>query len=151
RAMGGIVDVGIKDPRTAKKLQGLAQADLIDARVLAEGPIPIGKGWSFAVSGRRSYVDVWLKPVLEAAGTSVTAAPVYYDWQMVVRKEIDSNSSARLMFFGSDDRLELLVKNTSASGPGAGGDLSAHTGFWRFQARLENRLNKTDTLKVTAA
>jgi TonB family protein len=151
RAMGGIVDVGIKDPRTAKKLQGLAQADLIDARVLAEGPIPIGKGWSFAVAGRRSYVDTWLKPILEAAGTNVTAAPVYYDWQMLVRKEIDKSSSARLLFFGSDDRLELLVKNTTATGGGAGGDLSAHTGFWRFQGRLESKLNKTDSLKITAA
>jgi TonB family protein len=151
RAMGGIVEVGIKEPQTEKKLKGLAQADLIDARVMAEGPIPIGKGWSFAVAGRRSYVDLWLKPILEAAGTSVTAAPVYYDWQMLVKKEIDSHSTARLLFFGSDDRLELLVKNTSASGPGAGGDLNAHTGFWRFQARLENRLSKTDMLRITAA
>ena len=77
RVMGGIVDVGIKDPKK-DRLHGLAQADFIDARVLAEGPI--GKtGWNFAVAGRRSYVDLWLKPALTAAGAGVTTAPGYYD------------------------------------------------------------------------
>ncbi|WP_198104575.1 hypothetical protein, partial [Clostridioides difficile] len=85
------------------KLHGLVQADWIDARVLAEGPI--GKGWNFAVGGRRSYVDVWLKPALTASGAGVTTAPVYYDYQAVLEKDFDSRSSIRFMFFGSDDKL----------------------------------------------
>lgn len=152
RAMGGIVDVGVRDPKK-DKLHGLAQVDLVDARVLAEGPVPwLGrKGWTFAVAGRRSYIDVWLKPVLEAAGTSVSTAPVYYDWQAVVNKEFDKHTNFRLMFFGSDDRIEVLVKNVSTSAPAVGGDLSAHTGFWRLQGRFETKLGKTTDLKVTAA
>ena len=61
---GGIIDVGVRDPSPPCKdgeprhgtvtdttpggacgIHGLAQADLIDARALIEGPI--GKGWSF--------------------------------------------------------------------------------------------------------
>jgi TonB family protein len=151
RAMGGIVDVGIRDPKT-DKIHGLAQADLIDARLLVEGPIDfLGKGWSFAVAGRRSHVDVWLKPVLEALGTGVTTAPVYYDWQMVLKKELDARTNARLLFLGSDDRIDILVKNLSATAPAVGGDLSAHTGFWRFQGRLDSKLDKKTELRVTAA
>ena len=64
----GIVDVGLRNPKD--KLHGLAQVDFIDARALVEGPV-FSTGWKFAVAGRRSYVDLWLKPVLEAAGAGV--------------------------------------------------------------------------------
>ena len=79
RGMGGAVDVGIRDPKS-DKLHGMAEVDLIDARVLAEAPI-FDTGWSFLVAGRRSYFDLWLGPVLKAAGSNVTTAPRYYDYQ----------------------------------------------------------------------
>ncbi|HWL84529.1 MAG TPA: TonB family protein, partial [Polyangiaceae bacterium] len=149
RVMGGIVDVGIRDPKS-DRLHGMAQVDLIDARVMAEGPI--GKtGWNFAVAGRRSYVDLWLKPVLESANAGVTTAPVYYDYQAVVSRDIDKNQNFRLMFLGSDDRLDLLIKNVNASDPAVGGDISAHTGFWRIHARYRNRFSADTELKIMGA
>jgi TonB family protein len=148
RVMGGIVDVGIRDPKK-DKLHGLAQVDLIDARVMAEGPL--GKGWSFAVAGRRSYVDVWLKPVLESTGAGVTTAPVYYDYQAILQKDFDKNSSFRLMFYGADDRIDILVKSVSASDPSFGGGISAHTGFWRAQARYKIKISKDTEFKLTSA
>lgn len=148
RAIGGIVDVAARDPKV-DKLHGLAQVDLIDARVLAEGPI--GAGWSFAVAGRRSWVDTWLKPVLEAAGTGVTAAPVYYDYQAMVEKRWNKDQAFRMFFFGSDDRLSLLIKDSNASDPGVGGSISAHTGFWRLQGRYTQKLSQSTELKLNAA
>ena len=108
RVTGAIVDVGVRSPKVHKDkgIHGLAQADLIDARFLVEGPL-WETGWKFAVAGRRSYVDVWLKPVLEQAGAGVTTAPVYYDYQLMLQKDFDKKSSLRLFFFGSDDRLEV--------------------------------------------
>lgn len=150
RAMGGIVDVNVRDPKKDKRLHGMAQVDLIDARFLVEGPI--GKtGWNFAVSGRRSYVDVWLKPVLEGLGSGVTTAPVYYDYQAVVSRDIGKNQSFRLMFFGSDDRLDLLVKSVAGSEPSVGGSIGAHTGFWRGHARYRNKMGPGTELRVMAA
>ncbi|WP_394842496.1 TonB family protein [Pendulispora brunnea] len=149
RVMGGIVDVGIRDPKK-DRLHGMAQVDLIDARVLAEGPI--GKtGWNFTVAGRRSYVDLWLKPVLESANAGVTTAPVYYDYQAIIQKDFDKNSNFRVMLLGSDDRLELLVKNPAASDPAIGGGISAHTGFWRAQARYRNKMSADTELKIMGA
>ncbi len=150
RVMGGIVDVGLRDPRARDgKVHGLAQVDLIDARVLAEGPI--GKGWSFMVGGRRSYVDAWLGPVLAAAGSGVSTAPRYYDYQAIIAKELSSKSSFRLAFFGSDDKLEILVKGVNAQEPGLTGGLAAHTGFWRAQARYKNRFSEDTELRMTSA
>lgn len=148
RVTGGIVDVGLRNPK--KKLHGFAQVDLIDARFVAEGPI-FDTGWTFSLGGRRSYVDVWLKPVLEAAGAGVSTAPVYYDYQAILQKDIGKNQSFRFAFFGSDDRLEVLVKGVNASNPGIGGNVSFGTAFYRFQARYENRVSDETQLRVTAA
>ncbi len=167
RATGGIIDVGIRDPsppcadgkpRTGTVtdtapgatcgIHGLAQADLIDARALVEGPI--AKGWSFAAAARRSWVDAWLGPVLTASGASVTAAPVYYDWQAMVQKDWNKNQQFRVLFFGSDDRVDILTKDANASSPQLVGDISLHTMFWRVQARYKQKLGKDTELKLLA-
>jgi hypothetical protein len=149
RVMGGIVDVGIKDPKK-DRIHALAQADFIDARVLVEGPIA-NTGWTFAAGGRRSYVDVWLKPALEKSGAGVTTAPVYYDYQAMVAKDINSHSSVRFLFLGSDDRLDILIKSVNASEPGLAGGISTHTGFWRLQGRYKNKLDADTEFKLTSA
>ncbi len=150
RVTGAIVDVGVRDPKKDKKLHGLAQADLIDARVLAEGPV-FDTGWNFAVAGRRSYVDLWLKPVLEQAGAGVTTAPVYYDYQAILQKDFDKKNSLRLFFFGSDDRLSILTKTVNGSNPGVGGNISIGTAFYRFQARYLAKFSEDTELRLTAA
>lgn len=148
RVMGGIVDVNVRDPKK-DKLHGLAQVDLIDARVLAEGPV--GGGWNFMVGGRRSYVDVWLKPVLEQTGAGVTTAPVYYDYQAMLQKDLSKTSSFRVMLYGADDRLDVLIKSVNATEPGLTGGISAHTGFWRAQAQYKNKFTEATQFKLTSA
>jgi TonB family protein len=150
RVTGAIVDVGVRDPKKDKKLHGLAQADLIDARVLAEGPL-FDTGWNFAVAGRRSYVDLWLKPVLEQAGAGVTTAPVYYDYQAILQKDFDKKNSLRLFFFGSDDRLSILTKTVNGSNPGVGGNITLGTAFYRFQVRYLGKFSEDTELRLTAA
>ena len=152
RVTGAIVDVGVKDPRVRKdkKIHGLAQADLIDARVLAEGPIG-ETGWSFALAGRRSYVDLWLKPVLTKAGAGVTTAPVYYDYQAMLQRDFGPKHSLRLFFFGSDDRLEILTRTVNGSNPGIGGNITFGTAFYRLQARYLGKLSVDTEVRLTAA
>jgi len=155
RVMGGIVDVGMREPDTTCRgpygapssekgcFHGLAQVDLIDARVLVQGPLPI-KGWTFAIGGRRSWVDAWLKPVLREAGAGVTTAPVYYDYQVIAETKPSSTSRLSLRFLGSDDRLEVLIENPAAQDPGAlGGSLRFGTAFYRIQALFEADLSSS--------
>jgi len=150
RVTGGIVDVGVKDPVSPdKKIHGMAQVDLIDARLVAKGPIA-DTGWNFAIAGRRSYFDVWLKPVLEAADAGVTTAPVYYDYQAILHREW-KRQSVRFMFFGSDDRLKILIKSVNGSQPGVSGGLSFGTAFYRLQARYTNRFTDDTEFKLVAA
>lgn len=144
RVTGGIIDVGIRSPKK-DKAHGLIQFDLIDGRLLAEGPIDAKT--RVAIAGRRSWVDTWLGPVLRQAGAGVSTAPVYYDWQMMIERDVTKSTTARLLFFGSNDRLAITLNTPSASDPTAGGDISTETGFWRIQGKVETRI--TDDVKWT--
>jgi TonB family protein len=149
RAMGGIVDVGLTDPNK-KQLHGIAEVDSIDARVLAQGPV-FDTGWTFAVSGRRSWFDVWLGPLLTAVGAGVSVAPVYYDYQALIGRDLSKRSNVRFAFFGSDDRLDILIKSATGSDPTLTGGLGFHTGFWRAQAIYRNRIRDETELRFVGA
>lgn len=156
--MGGIVDVALRSPNTeclgdyGKPLDrprkgcfhGLAQIDLIDTRLLVQGPLP--GGWSFAAGGRRSWFDTWLKPVLESADAGVTTAPVYYDWQIIADKKPTPDSRVSLRFIGSDDRLKVLVSTPFSQDPVFGGNLSVGTNYYVAQAIYEGQLTRRVSL-----
>ncbi len=148
RVTGGIVDVTIRSPRK-DKFHGLLQFDLIDGRFIAEGPID--KKTRFAIAGRRSWVDAWLGPVLRKAGAGVSTAPVYYDYQMMVERDVTKDTTAKLTFYGSNDRLAITVNTPAASDPTLGGDISTTTGFWRIQGSVDHRLNENVRWRNTAA
>jgi len=149
RAQGGIVDVGLADPKK-DRLHAMAQADLIDTRALVQGPL-FDTGWRFAIAGRRSWFDTWLGPVLTAAGAGVSVAPVYYDYQAILERDLGKHSSIRFAFFGSDDRFDVVVKTASASNPDLAGTIGSHTGFWRAQALYRNRFSEQTEFRAVAA
>jgi len=148
RVQGGIVDVGLRDPK--KEYHGLAQIDLIDARLLLEGPIPGLAGWTFLAAGRRSYVDAWLGPVLSATSSGTTEAPVYYDYQFMVAKKPTPKSSFRIAFFGSSDVFKIFAP-ASASQPELAGQFAFSTAFQRLQLHYANDFGDGNRLNVVAA
>jgi len=149
RAMGGIIDVGLTEP-SSDRLHAMAQADLIDTRLLVQGPV-FDTGWKFAVAGRRSWFDVWLAPVLHAAKANVSVAPVYYDYQAIAERDLDRHSSLRFALFGSDDRLAILLQSPSTGAPDLAGEIGSRTGFWRAQALYRNKISSTTELRVVGA
>ena len=58
RFSGGIIDARFKRPR-GDRFHFRAEADVFDAGILLEGPV--GKHGTFALSGRRSYIDALLQ------------------------------------------------------------------------------------------
>jgi TonB family protein len=151
RVQGGIVDVGLRGPKEDGKYHGLLQVDLIDARAMLEGPIPLLKGWRFAAAGRRSYVDAWLGPVLKSAGAGVTQAPVYYDYQFLAETNPTADSKLRIAFLGSDDNLKILLDKPSAGEPALAGNIGLHTAFKRLQVKYTNDLGGGDRVNAVVA
>lgn len=148
RVMGGIVDVGLRKPKD-DGYHGLVQTDLIDTRAMVQGPI--ADGWSFAVAGRRSYLDAWLGPTLEAAGAGVTQAPVYYDYQALLEHNSAKAGRFRLGVFGSDDSLELLIADPAPGEPALSGSVGLKTAFQRVQLLYERELGPRDKIRTVAA
>jgi TonB family protein len=152
RVMGGIVDVSLRKPNvkcngdygkpTDKTgcFHGMAQLDLIDARLLVQGPI--SKNWSFAAAGRYSWFDRWLKPVLESTGSSVTSAPIYSDYQLIAEHNT-AKSRTSIRAFGADDRFEVIITDPAAQDPAFGGNLRFGTSFVRGQILNESKLSST--------
>jgi hypothetical protein len=147
RLSGGVIDVKTRAIAEDGEYRGLGQVDLVDARLLLEGPIPGLKDWAFVVGGRRSHLDTWLPTMLEAADINVRAAPVYYDYQAFVEHRPSSRSRLRFGIFGADDRFALTFPSGMEGDPGLAGGFDTSSAFWRLQASYENQV--TDDLSVS--
>ena len=103
-AIGGIINV---QPRAGRRdgYHGFVDVNAFDAGVLAEGRI--GKG-SFALAGRRSYIDFLLTNALpDDAGINFTVAPRYWDYQILFDYPV-SGGELSVRAFGSSDKLKLV-------------------------------------------
>ena len=148
RKMGGIIDVGVRDPKAdGDGMHGLIDVNLVDSSFLVEGPL--SKNWSFAVAAKRSYIDFWFSHVVPKDEISVLAAPVYWDYQaMLVYKPSDADRF-RAMVYGSYDDFKIILADPADSDPAIRGQLSEYSGFHRgtvewlhkYGARVEHELN----------
>ena len=142
--LGGIVDVDTRRPRT-DGLHGYAQMDLLDGSLMLEGPIT--KTLSFAVAGRRSWIDATL-PLFTTS--TFQLSPVYYDYQARLswRPSTSGRDVVDLFLFGSDDKLSLLarVKNDALDAT-----VDSHTFFHRALLSWAHRFDRGRTLTVTSS
>jgi TonB family protein len=132
---GGLVEVKTRSLRD--ELHGYANLNMMESSVLLEGPL--GKDWSFAIAGRRSYIDAILGAAMGGSSdTSFTAAPRYYDGQF--RLDYRPQGSAHQFSFlalTSSDHLGMLFKRPISDDPNQTGGLDVTTGFSQF--RLKHR------------
>ncbi len=124
RSIGGLVAADVRTP-SKNGYHGFVDVNLVDSSILLEGPI--GDDWSFSVSGRRSYIDALLPAVFEIVGDSAknalsfTVAPRYYDYQVRLEyRPKKGRSRFFVSFFGSDDKLALLLPNPAFDPEGRG-------------------------------
>src|SRR5207248_2397235 len=114
RNIGGLVTADARSPAQGG-YHGYVDVNVIDSSLLLEGPIT--GDWSFAISGRRSYIDAVLPVVFDlfvpsAKDTlSFTVAPRYYDWQVRLERKPQNGVRFFVQFFGSDDKLKFVLPN----------------------------------------
>jgi len=142
RNIAGLVRARTKTP-SKEGLHGYLDINLVDASALLEGPI--NKNWSISASARRSYIDLTLPAALRLfapeAALTFTLSPRYYDYQVKVeRREPGSRDRLQFSFFGSDDRISLVLPNPTFDPEGRGDFLSA-TGYTRLTVLWEKWLN----------
>ena len=138
RKMGGIIDVGIRDPKT-DALHGLIDVNLVDSSFLLEGPI--ARNWSFAVAARRSYFDLFIEKLIPKDEAQLTAAPVYWDYQAMLAYKPSSADRFRAMVYGSYDDVKLILAHPSDADPSLRGGLGSKTAFHRAQLTWQHKYN----------
>ena len=114
RKMGGIVDVGLRDPKT-DGLHGMIDINIVDSSFLVEGPLT--KNWSFAVAAKRSYIDLFIDKLVPKDQAQLTAAPVYWDYQAMLAYKPSGDDRFRAMVYGSYDDLKLILAHPADSDP----------------------------------
>jgi TonB family protein len=139
RGLGGAVELETRAPRS-DGYHGFAQIDLIDVSALVEGPIT--KNLSFVAAARAS----WLKLFLPAFVTSsVQASPQYFDYQAELLWKASSRDDVTVLFFGSDDQLNLILKDPN---PALTLGFDNHTYYHRGVIRWRHRFANGSSLSV---
>jgi TonB family protein len=106
RGLGGLVVVATRDP-ASDRVHGSLQLDLMDAGAAVQGPL--GKGWSFAVAGRRSHLDTVLGAVTDEEVDEFYPIPQYYDAQARLRKTLGEKEFIELTGLLSSDEVSRTV------------------------------------------
>ncbi len=138
RAMGGIIDVRVRDP-AADMFRGEIDINLYDAGFRLEGPL--SDNWSVGGAFHRSWVDTFISALVPAdANLSFDTAPRYYDYQLLATWKPDANRKLRLLGYGSLDKLALLF-DEPAGDPKIRGSLRGRIMFHALQGAYLHRFS----------
>jgi TonB family protein len=146
-ATAGIVDVKSRD-LDCEIWRGSGKVDFIDASAFTCAPV---EGWQVAAAARRSYVDVLLGAVLSAMPEeegqgSLTASPVYWDYQVKAERRLGAHR-LDLFAFGADDRFELITSGSAEDlNVEVGLHLASHRLLLRHRWQPHERLSLTSQL-----
>lgn len=126
RTIGGLVDLRTR-AELPEESRGYVSADLIQATVYIEQKV--GDRTAITVSGRRSYVDAILNPILNRGeGGASVRAPRYWDASARVFHERETGGTIDVLGIFSDDRFRVLGEEGEAV-------IGLTTSFGRLRAR----------------
>lgn len=139
RAIGGIIGLTTKAPKN-DRIHGMAYIDLLNAGGLIEGPID--EKSSFLVGGRYSYIGQVLQKVAEEnEDFELTAAPTYYDFTSIYRRQLNEDNEFKTTFIASKDELELILNKPANNDPDLRGGFYNRTEFFRIIPQLTTQIN----------
>ena len=111
RQLGGLVDIRTR-PSLPDEMEGVVSVDIYQSSFYVVQPI--GERWAFSASGRRSYADVILNPILNSTDLTIRA-PRYYDAQLRLSFAPNDDEYMDLMYFMSDDIFQFLGEDVEGN------------------------------------
>lgn len=138
RRGGGVVSATLRDPKN-DGFHGMVDLNAIDASVRAEGPL--AEGVAVVVGARRSLLDLYFGAFVPEDTYALIAAPVYYDYQALLRADLGDDHVLRVSAIGSHDSLELFFDEPPDDAPSISGGTSARQAFYRGRVSLDSQLS----------
>ena len=145
RAIGGIVEVTTRDPRT-DRFHGMLELSLLENSVLVEAPLT--DDLAVALAARRTNIDFVYESFVPDATFDVVAAPVYYDYQASATWRLGARHTLRFRGLGSRDALELFFADPLPDSPTLSGNVEATIEFQRAGLGLESRWSDAVTSQL---
>ncbi|HEX8531107.1 MAG TPA: TonB-dependent receptor, partial [Cytophagales bacterium] len=108
--LSSVLDIGMKEGNR-KEFHGEGSMGLIAPKLLLEGPI-IKDRTSFMVSARRTFADLFMRPISRAASDDKTAFGYYfYDFNGKVNHIVSDRDRLYLSFYAGQDRYAARLRN----------------------------------------
>lgn len=148
RAVGGVIDVRTRDPRS-DGFHGALDVSLIDTSLFAE--TPLGADTALAIAGRRSNIDLVYSSLVPEDAFDVVAAPTYYDYQGILSQRLGKKHKLRLLGYGSRDSVKLVFSEPLDEDPGLTGSVGGTISFHRLQAELYSTFSPAVSQELTVA
>jgi TonB family protein len=104
RIVGGLVDIRVK-PEMPERSRGNVSVDVYQATAFVEQKV--GERSFLSFSGRRSYIDAVLSPLL-SSGALTVQAPRYYDGQLRGYHQTKRGATWDALFYLSSDRFAFV-------------------------------------------
>ncbi len=150
--LSSVLEINMKEGNS-EKFQGEGSVGFISSKLTLEGPIQKGKS-SFIISGRRTYVDFLIKPIVkkqaEGDGNQVTPTLYFYDLNAKFNHKFNDKHRLYLSMYSGEDKFGIQTRENYESGNYA--ELDGNTDWgnvisalrWNYQ--ISNRLFANTTL-----
>lgn len=149
RAMGGIISLKTRDPDVKDRdRKGFFFIDNLKAGALVEGRI--NDKSSYLVSGRYSYVGLFLKQVLkDNEAFNLTVAPEFSDLTVVYKNKLSDTDDFRLNFVASRDTLSFVLKEPIKQEPSLRGNFRNETNFVKLIPEWSRKIDADRTVRAS--
>jgi outer membrane cobalamin receptor len=112
--LSSVLDIRMREGNM-KRIKGYGSLGIVSAKLALEGPIFRDKT-SFMVSGRRSFIDLFMRPITKAASDGTASVGYYfYDFNAKINHILSPNDRLYLSFYGGDDKLILKLQDSYIS------------------------------------
>lgn len=118
--LSSVIDIRMKEGNN-QEFHGEGGIGIIASRLTLEGPIKKGKS-SFMISGRRTYADILLRPIIRKQTEGVDVGYFFYDLNAKLNFELGKKDHLYFSGYFGDDKF--YIKEENSFNPGGGGTVS---------------------------
>lgn len=151
RALGGVIALKTREPEVKDRdKKGFFFVDNLKSGALMEGKI--NDHSSYLISGRYSYVGLFLKQALkDNESLNLTAAPEFSDFTFIYKNKLSEIDDFRMNFVASRDTLGFVLKEPIKTDPSVRGQFKNETNFVRLIPQWTRRWDSERTSRLSMA
>lgn len=113
--ISSVIDINMKEGN-AQKFSGEGSIGLIASKLTLEGPI-IKDKTSFIISGRRTYADLFMKPIIKASQDGIEVGYYFYDLTAKINHKFSDKDRIYFSAYMGDDKFDVKdQENKSVDG-----------------------------------